>query len=100
MNAIKFTPDGGRIRLTARREGDVALLEVADTGAGMADEEIAQAFERFYRAPGAERDNVAGTGLGLAIVAELARRNGGDVALRRNVDGGLTAQLRLPAAVR
>ncbi|MGM1030163.1 MAG: ATP-binding protein [Actinomycetota bacterium] len=100
MNAIKFTPDGGRIRLTARREGGVALLEVADTGPGMADEEIAQAFERFYRAPGAERENVAGTGLGLAIVAELARRNGGDVALRRNGEGGLTAQLRLPVADR
>lgn len=98
-NALKFTPDGGRIRLSARVQGASVLLEVADTGPGMADEEIAQAFERFYRAPGAERGNVAGTGLGLAIVAELARRNGGDVGLRRNSDGGLTAELRLPAAV-
>ncbi len=98
VNAIKFTPDGGRIRLVARAERDAVLLEVVDSGPGMADEEIAQAFERFYRAPGAERDNVAGTGLGLAIVAELARRNGGDVELRRNGDGGLTAQLRLRAA--
>lgn len=98
-NALKFTPEGGRVRLSARRLGGTVLLEVADTGPGMADEEIAQAFERFYRAPGAERGNVAGTGLGLAIVAELARRNGGDVGLRRNRDGGLTAELRLPAAV-
>lgn len=99
MNAIKFTPEGGRILLSARRQGDAVLLEIADSGSGMTDDEIAQAFERFYRAPGAERANVAGTGLGLAIVAELARRNDGDVALRRNGSGGITAELRLPAAV-
>mgnify|MGYP000067469619 CR=1 FL=1 len=96
MNAIKFTPEGGRIRLAASEDDGMALLVVADTGPGMTDEELAQAFERFYRAPGAERANVAGTGLGLAIVAELARRNGGDVELARNDDGGLTAELRLP----
>jgi two-component system phosphate regulon sensor histidine kinase PhoR len=95
-NAIKFTPEGGRIRLAASEDDGMALLAVADTGPGMSEEELEQAFERFYRAPSAERDNVAGTGLGLAIVAELARRNGGDVALVRNDEGGLTAELRLP----
>lgn len=96
VNACKFTPEGGRIRLSAHAEGDMVLMLVTDTGPGMTESELSHAFERFYRAPGAERDNVAGTGLGLAIVAELARRNDGSVALRSDA-GGLTAELRLPA---
>ncbi len=98
VNACKFTPEGGRIRVSAEAHGEDVRVLVADTGPGMSDDELAQAFERFYRAPGAERENVAGAGLGLPIVAELARRNGGSVALHRNADGGLTAALQLPAA--
>lgn len=98
MNAIKFTPPAGRIRMSAAIDGRWVRLSIADTGGGMSDDEIAQAFERFYRAPDAERSNVPGVGLGLAIVAELARRNGGEVILRRNEDAGLTAELRLPVA--
>ncbi|MEV7528948.1 sensor histidine kinase [Agrococcus sediminis] len=99
-NAIKFTPQGGGIRLSAERDaaaGEV-VVEVADTGPGMSDEELVHAFDRFYRAPAAERANIPGTGLGLSIVAELARRNGGSAALRRNAAGGITASLRLPSA--
>lgn len=98
VNACKFTPEGGEIRLSARADGDLVLVLVEDTGPGMSADERAQAFERFYRAPGAERDNVAGTGLGLAIVAELAARNGGSVALRPAAPHGLVVELRLPAA--
>nr|WP_241429246.1 HAMP domain-containing sensor histidine kinase [Agrococcus sp. ARC_14] len=97
-NACKFTPAGGRIRLSAHAAGDAVLILVADTGPGMSQDEIGHAFERFYRTPSAERENVEGTGLGLAIVAELARRNDGEVLLRRAEHGGLEAELRLPAA--
>ncbi len=99
VNACKFTPEGGRIDLTAHQEGDAVRMVVADSGPGMRDEEIEHAFERFYRAPSAERDNVEGTGLGLAIVSELARRNSGSVRLRAGDSGGLTAELLLPAAL-
>lgn len=98
VNACKFTPAGGSIRLSAHADGDQVLMQVEDTGPGMSADERAQAFERFYRAPGAERDNVAGTGLGLAIVAELAARNGGSVALLPAEPHGLIVEMRLPAA--
>lgn len=99
VNACKFTPEGGWIQLRAHAEGEEVRMVVADSGPGMADDEIEHAFERFYRAPSAERDNVQGTGLGLAIVAELARRNSGSVRLLPGEGGGLVAELRLPAAV-
>lgn len=98
MNAIKFTPAGGCVQLAADRDGEHVRIRIADTGPGMSEEELSHAFDRFYRAPGAVRDNVPGTGLGLAIVAELARRNGGTIELRRGDGGGLSAELRLPAA--
>ncbi len=98
-NALKFTPAGGRVALSAHDEGAEVAIAVADTGPGMSEASMAHAFERFYRAPEAERDSVPGTGLGLAIVAELVRRNAGTATLRANADGGLTAVLRLASAV-
>ncbi|WP_306232720.1 ATP-binding protein [Agrococcus beijingensis] len=98
-NAIKFTPAGGTVRARADAHDGWVRIRITDTGPGMTDDEIVHAFDRFYRAPAAERDNVPGTGLGLAIVAELVRRNGGTVALEAGAAGstGLTAELRLPA---
>lgn len=98
VNACKFTPPGGTIRLSAHAAGATVRILVADSGPGMSETELSHAFDRFYRAPGAERDNVPGTGLGLAIVAELAKRNGGSVQVRAGERGGLVAELQLPAA--
>jgi signal transduction histidine kinase len=113
-NAIKFTPAGGTAVARADERDGTVRIRITDTGPGMSDDEIAHAFDRFYRAPAAERDNVPGTGLGLAIVAELVRRNGGSVALASEASDtgtgagagtgsdagrvGLTAELRLPSA--
>lgn len=97
-NAVKFTPPGGSIAVSSHVEAGTVVLTVADTGPGMSDEALPHAFERFYRAPEAERDSIPGTGLGLAIVAELVRRNGGSASVRRNEAGGLTAELRLAEA--
>jgi len=98
MNACKFTPDGGRIELRAEQAADAVRILVSDTGPGMSPEELMHAFDRFYRAPSAERESTPGTGLGLAIVSELAQRNGGMAALATNDRGGITAELHLPAA--
>ncbi|WP_405217374.1 ATP-binding protein [Agrococcus sp. Ld7] len=98
VNACKFTPEEGWIRLSAQEEDDAVRITVADSGPGMHQDELERAFERFYRAPSAERDNVQGTGLGLAIVSELARRNSGSARLRPGDSGGLVAELLLPAA--
>ncbi|MDR3632714.1 MAG: ATP-binding protein [Isosphaeraceae bacterium] len=102
-NAIKFTPEGGRVTLRARTEGRFAILEVADTGIGIAEEDRDRIFEKFRqaRAPGQPADDVLtrehqGTGLGLSIVRELARLLGGDVHLESAPGQGSTFTVRVP----
>ncbi len=101
-NAIKFTPEGGRVTVSARPDGRQVVIEVADTGIGIAEEDRDRIFEKFRQAGiGAAGDGVLtrehqGTGLGLSIVRELARLLGGDVALESTVGRGSTFTVRLP----
>ncbi|WP_369961973.1 ATP-binding protein [Leifsonia sp. EB34] len=95
-NAVKFTPEGGSVSVAASADDATITVVVADTGPGMSEETLAHAFDRFYRAPGMERDAVPGTGLGLAIVAELVERNGGAVRLESPATGGTRAIIELP----
>ena len=78
-NAFKFTFEG-EIRVTLRRDGADAVLSVADTGTGIAADELASLFERFKRVRGARSRTHEGSGIGLALVQELARLHGGTVA--------------------
>ncbi len=95
-NALKFTGVGGHVTVTSRVDGPVTELVVHDSGPGMTPVALGHAFERFYRAPEAERDNIPGTGLGLPIVAELVARNNGTIELTCPPAGGLAACVRLP----
>jgi two-component system, NarL family, sensor histidine kinase BarA len=101
-NAIKFTPEGGRVTLRARAEGRFAVIEVQDTGIGIAEEDRETIFEKFRQAklPG-QADNVLtreyhGTGLGLSIVRELTKLLGGDVQLDSQAGQGSTFTVRIP----
>jgi two-component system, NarL family, sensor histidine kinase BarA len=101
-NAIKFTPEGGRVTLRARTEGRFVVLEVEDTGIGIAEEDRETVFEKFRQAkvPGQE-DNVLtrehqGTGLGLSIVRELSRLLGGEIHLKSQLGQGSTFTIRIP----
>jgi signal transduction histidine kinase len=101
-NAIKFTPEGGRVTLRARAEGRFVVIEVQDTGIGIADEDRETIFEKFRQAklPG-QGENVLtrehqGTGLGLSIVRELTRLLGGEVHLESQPGQGSTFTVRLP----
>jgi len=101
-NAIKFTPEGGRVTLRARIDGRYVVLEVEDTGIGIAEEDRETVFEKFRQAkvPGQE-DNVLtrehqGTGLGLSIVRELTRLLGGEIHLKSQLGQGSTFTIRLP----
>ena len=101
-NAIKFTPEGGRVTLRARTEGRMVVIEVADTGIGIAEEDREKIFEKFRQAgqPG-QADGVLtrehqGTGLGLSIVRELSRLLGGDVHLESRAGHGSSFTVRLP----
>ncbi|MEV8268542.1 ATP-binding protein [Microbacterium sp. NPDC076911] len=95
-NGIKFTPSGGRVTIESHTNDAATVITVADTGSGIPAESLAHVFERFYRAPDAERNNTPGTGLGLAITSELVHRNGGTVSLASPEGGGTIATVRFP----
>jgi signal transduction histidine kinase len=101
-NALKFTPEGGRVTLRARVEGRHVVLEVEDTGIGIAEDDREKIFEKFRQAGGpGQEDGVLtrehqGTGLGLSIVRELTKLLGGDVRLESTPGQGSTFTIRLP----
>jgi len=106
-NAVKFTPDGGRVAVESRleevEEGPprTFLIEVADTGVGIAEEERQAIFEKFrqgrvFQSDDAMTREFSGTGLGLSIVRELCRLLGGDVAVESQLGRGSTFTVRLP----
>ena len=97
-NAFKYSPQGGEVtlggRLAAHEGRDYAVLEVRDQGIGMTPEQLARAFERFYRAD--STGNIPGTGLGLSLVKEVAELHNGRVELASEFGVGTTAWLWIP----
>ncbi|HEX5245906.1 MAG TPA: HAMP domain-containing sensor histidine kinase [Gaiellaceae bacterium] len=96
-NAVKFTPEGGRVEVRVERTLDGAAVEILDTGVGIGTGEEERIFDRFYRSPSAVSDQVPGTGLGLFIARAIADRHGGTIAVRRRDGGGSIFRLELPA---
>jgi signal transduction histidine kinase/ActR/RegA family two-component response regulator len=94
-NAIKFTPDGGRISVSIHRRDEELIMRVSDTGMGIPKEALAKIFEHFYRVhrPGKE---IQGTGLGLAIVNKIVSLHGGRIDVESEVDKGTTFVVYLP----
>ncbi len=97
-NAAKYTPDGGRLALSARRVGDRIQLEVIDDGPGIDPEHRPRVFERFYRVDPGRSRAMGGTGLGLAIVRHLVESMGGEVSVRGREPSGSVFTVDLPAA--
>jgi signal transduction histidine kinase len=98
-NAVKFTPAGGRIRLEGKRAADGGVdLIVADTGIGIAADELGEVLKPFVQSRDAERSRVQGTGLGLPLADQLVRLHGGTMNLASTRGGGTTATVHLPAA--
>ena len=94
-NAIKYTPDGGRIVLTAGCTPDRVWLEVADNGIGIPPEDRDRIFERFYRVDKARSRESGGTGLGLSIAQEIVRQHQGSLTLVDRPGPGSTLRLEL-----
>lgn len=92
-NAIKHTPDGGRVHLRARRVVETIRFEVADSGPGIAPEHRERVFEKFFRVPG---EATAGAGLGLAIAKEIVERHDGRIAVESRPGEGSTFWFALP----
>ena len=96
-NAIKYTPRGGRISARARADVTEVVIEVADTGYGIPDNELSTIFDRYSRAQNL-RSMAAGTGLGLAISKALVEAHDGQIAVRSQEQQGSTFTVRLPMA--
>jgi two-component system phosphate regulon sensor histidine kinase PhoR len=96
-NALKYTPDGGRVTVRVQPEGEGALIQVEDTGPGIGAEHLPRLFERFYRVDTARSRELGGTGLGLSIVRHLADSMGASVRVASVVGQGSTFEVRLPA---
>ena len=95
-NAIKYNFPCGRVFVTVRRDGDQVLLEVADTGVGIPEDELPKVFNRFYRVDKARSRAAGGTGLGLSIVPDTVRRHGGWVTAQRRQSEGSVFTVGFP----
>ena len=95
-NAVKYTPDGGTIVISAGSEGERVWLQVDDNGIGIPQEDRDRIFERFYRVDKARSRQSGGTGLGLSIAKEIMTRHQGDLYLVEKEGPGLTIRMDLP----
>lgn len=95
-NAIKYTHDGGRIRITAGRKDECVWCAVRDNGIGIPKEDVARVFERFYRVDKARSRESGGTGLGLSIAYEIVERHKGKIDVQSQKGKGTTITVTLP----
>jgi signal transduction histidine kinase len=95
-NACRYTPQGGAVTLHGVRDGQDALISVADTGIGFSEEEGAKATDRFYRGAAARRMFPGGSGLGLAIAERIAALHNGTLTLANDEPAGAVVSVRLP----
>jgi len=97
-NALKYTPAGGTVTLSGSAAGDLLAVTVADTGIGIAPEDLPRIFERFYRADRSRSRALGGTGLGLSIVKHIVTSHGGRVEVQSVEGRGSQFTLRIPKA--
>lgn len=95
-NAARYSSPGGTVTVTVRRDGSRALIEVADTGIGIAEEDLERVFSRFWRADDARDRASGGLGIGLSVVREIVERHGGSVDASRREGGGSVFTIKLP----
>ncbi|MDT0571893.1 HAMP domain-containing sensor histidine kinase [Streptomyces sp. DSM 3412] len=97
-NALRHTPAGGTVTLTARQAGDLAVLTVEDTGSGIAANDLPHVFERFWRAEKSRSRRTGGSGLGLSIVRQFVEAHEGTVTVDSEPGKGCVFTIRLPRA--
>ncbi len=95
-NAVKYTPNGGEVIVRSGVDGDFVRIDIQDNGPGIAPEEQAKVFDKFYRGSNATDSDERGNGLGLAFTREVVRMHGGEVELESKIGEGSTFTVRLP----
>ena len=98
-NALKFTPEGGRVEVRASAKRGIARIEVCDTGMGIPEGEQEQLFERFFRTARAQDEAIPGVGLGLSITKAIVEAHGGRISVRSVEGKGTTFRIDLPAGI-
>lgn len=96
-NALRHTPPGGSVTLSARRDGRLIHIEVADTGEGISPEDLPHVFESFYRGDKSRNRGTGGSGLGLAIARGIVRAHGGEISVESQSGTGAAFRISLPA---
>jgi len=94
-NAVKYSPEGGRIRIRLEQEGGRAVVAVSDEGIGIAEEDLQRIFEPFKRSK-SPRADIPGVGLGLSVARQLVVAHGGDIEVESRLGEGSTFRVRLP----
>ena len=97
-NGIRYTKPGGSVTARLRSRGGCVVLEVEDTGIGIAEEDLSRVFDEFYRGPNAREFAAEGTGLGLAICKAIVERHGGNIAIKSQPGHGTCFSVTLPGA--
>lgn len=95
-NAIKYTPKGGNVAITAKNSGEFFLISVSDNGIGIPQEDLPRIFERFYRVEKSRTSDAGGTGLGLAIAKEIIDAHGGDIKIDSEIGRGTHVDVFIP----
>ena len=96
FNALKFTPAGGRVELSAEKRGEDFVLTVTDTGMGISEKNLPHVFDRFWQADGSSNRKYQGVGIGLALVKELVEIQDGKVTVQSQEGNGTTFTVTLP----
>lgn len=97
FNAVKYTPNGGKVDIEVKQDGMFIRVRVTDAGIGVPEADLIRIFEEFYRADNARTTERDGTGLGLAFAKEVVERHGGRIWAENNPQGGSTFTFTLPA---
>lgn len=96
-NAVKYTPDGGKVGISLGRKNSSVSIEISDTGIGIPKEHLPRIFERFYRVDKTRSRNLGGTGLGLSIVKHIVITHGGKIDVQSEQGKGSTFSITLPS---
>jgi len=95
-NAIKYTPPGGEVSVRVGLDGDIARVEVSDTGIGIPGDALPRIFDEFYRAQNARMIESEGTGLGLSIIKRIVEQHSGDISVESELGKGTTFRVSFP----